>query len=82
MIDIKDLHKYQENNRIEAKKAAGGLPNSIWETYSAFANTQGGIILLGVIENKDRSLDVFGVSEPEKMIRESIMKAFTAIVCE
>ncbi len=33
MIDLTQLEKYKENNRLEAKKAMGGFPNSLWETY-------------------------------------------------
>ena len=70
MIDFSKLEQYRENNRIEAKKALGGLPRSIWETYSAFANTLGGIILLGVEEYKDKSLHTVDLPDPEKLVKE------------
>lgn len=70
MIDLSHIEKYKENNRIEAKKALGGLPKSIWETYSAFANTLGGVILLGVEEYRDKSLHPVNLPHPEKMVEE------------
>jgi predicted HTH transcriptional regulator len=68
MMKINELHKYREGNRLEAKKAVGGLPKSLWETYSAFANTNGGIILLGVEELADKTLSVVELPNPEKLI--------------
>ncbi len=70
MIDFANIEKYKENNRIEAKKALGGLPHSIWETYSAFANTLGGIILLGVEEHADKSLHPIDLPDPELLIED------------
>ena len=65
MIDLNNIMRYHENNRIEAKKAAGGFPRSLWETYSAFANTIGGLILLGVEESHSKELSVTGIPDPQ-----------------
>ena len=68
MLDFYNLHHYRENNRIEAKQALGGLPESIWETYSAFANANGGVILLGVEELEDKSLHALDLLDPQWLI--------------
>ena len=65
MIDLNNIMRYHENNRIEAKKAAGGFPTSLWETYSAFANTIGGLILLGVEESRDKNFTITGVPDAQ-----------------
>lgn len=70
MLDFGNLQQYRENNRIEAKEALGGLPESIWETYSAFANAEGGIILLGVAELPDKSLHALDILDPQWLIED------------
>lgn len=42
-INIKDILLAGERVSLECKKATKGVPNSLWDTYSAFANTYGGI---------------------------------------
>lgn len=71
MDTLEFLREYQEDNRIEAKRAQGGLPRSLWETYSAFANTLGGVILLGVAEDAgDKSLYSVPLFDPQALAEE------------
>jgi predicted HTH transcriptional regulator len=70
LIDIEDL---SESTYIEIKKAAGAdgrgqLPESIFPTYSAFANTQGGIILLGFQEISPGGFVITGIADSNRVI--------------
>jgi predicted HTH transcriptional regulator len=56
----------EEDGTLEFKSAAKGLPRSMWETYSAFANTFGGTIVLGV-DNQTHAVE--GVSDADRMIQ-------------
>ena len=40
----------RDDGTVEAKSCAAGLGNSVWESVSAFANTAGGLLLLGLAE--------------------------------
>ena len=51
-----------ESYDLEFKSAKGGLPRSLWESYSAFANSEGGTIILGVSE-KDNYCYLDGLEE-------------------
>lgn len=69
MIDLKEIFKSSEKVNVEVKAAQGGIPNSIWETYSSFANTFGGTIILGIGEDKETKKFIpMGVPNAEKMI--------------
>ncbi len=69
-FDLSQFDEYREDNRREVKKASGGLPVSLWDTYSSFANCYGGVILLGVKENKDGSWRTTGLQDVSKLRKE------------
>ncbi len=70
--DIYNLLADGERVTLECKKAQNNVPNSLWDTYSAFANTDGGTILLGVYEDtkeKDmaKRFSITGVEDAAKI---------------
>ncbi len=69
---LEDIATLSETHGLECKLAAGRdgkgqLPADFWPTYIAFANSRGGIILLGVQEKQGRFF-LQGVNQPERII--------------
>ena len=64
-----DIYTLVENDEIECKEALGGLPKDLWETYSAFANTNGGTLFLGIKEKLGR-FSITGVKDEENIIKD------------
>lgn len=54
---------------MEFKKSENSFPISALETYSAMANTSGGLLVLGIAETKDGIVPT-GITNPSKVKRE------------
>ena len=72
-ISLAELTQLKEGFDLEAKQATGRdgrgeLPVSFFESYSAMANTDGGVVLLGVKE-KGHVFEVIGVPDVERVHR-------------
>ena len=70
---IHELLQQGERLTLECKRCENKLPNSLWETYSSFANSYGGTILLGIEERRSetepsRRFTIQGVANPDKLI--------------
>lgn len=75
IIQIKQLLLAGEKVNVEYKEAKNSMPKSVYESYSAFANTEGGTIILGVEEDKSAKLPnnrfiIRGVQNPTKVIED------------
>ena len=73
--DILELLKYGERISLECKDSRNEISKSVWETYSAFANTCGGVILLGIEEhmsemNIEKRFTFTDVKNPEIRLKE------------
>lgn len=65
--EFAELTKSGETVHLECKLARNTIPASFWETYSSFANTDGGTILLGVKE-ENHVFTIEGVEDAHKIV--------------
>ncbi len=71
LADLIETIQSQEDLELEYKRAEGGLPRSIWETVSAFANTNGGWIILGVDDRSDPP-DIVGLKNAQQLLMDFV----------
>lgn len=75
MRELRQLIYMGEKVDVECKKAESNVPKSAYESYSAFANTKGGYIILGVDENKKRMKPeerfiIQGIEKPSRQMED------------
>ncbi|PZD73421.1 hypothetical protein C1752_02028 [Acaryochloris thomasi RCC1774] len=66
--ELQEILDLGEDQELEFKSATGGFPKSSWETVSAFANTEGGTIFLGVVE-QSLGFTIEGVRNPHSILK-------------
>jgi ATP-dependent DNA helicase RecG len=54
----------EEYHEVEYKFGKDGFPKELWKTYSAFANTNSGVIIIGV-RDKRGILTIEGLTEEQ-----------------
>ena len=54
----------EEYNEVEYKSGKGGFPKELWKTYSAFANTNSGVVIIGV-KDKNGLLTIEGLTDEQ-----------------
>lgn len=72
LIDISELAGLAEAYDLECKAAQGRdgrgeVPEDFWKSYSAMANADGGIILLGVQEKPRGEFKALGIADVERL---------------
>lgn len=75
MQELKQMIYKGEKVDVECKKAENSVPKSAYESYSAFANTKGGYIILGVDEDKKKNSPeerfiVQGITNPGRQLED------------
>lgn len=75
MQELKRLIYKGEKVNMECKEAESNVPKSAYESYSGFANTKGGYIILGVKEDKKNTSPegrfmIQGIKNPRKQIED------------
>ncbi len=70
-LGIPELIGKKENQCLEFKTAEKKLPSDLWETISAFANSKGGKIYLGVSEKNNNGIatEIVGVENVTRLIQ-------------
>jgi len=63
---LRSLNLTGEHAQIECKESAWQLPRDVWETISAFSNTTGGTLLLGIAERQGR-FEITGLIDAPKI---------------